>query len=285
MRRRGRPDPAVHAAVRPRAPGAGLHQGLCAGHPRERRPVYARRHLGRAGDGAAGPGPAGSRSCSTCSTRSATRPLRRRCARYKVEPYVVCADVYGAPPHTGRGGWTWYTGSASWLYRVGLEAILGFRLRGTPARVRSVHPARLARLRDHLSLPLGHLPCRCRELGGRRPRRPKRVSRWTRGAGGRGRTGGRRQSSTRSGLRWGRELKVDEIMETADRQTTGVELNRLPTDEEFGRLQLDHGPVLPARDATRSTAWSATRPTRTPVEHRRRRPGAGDDPGCSSNAA
>ena len=51
--------------------------------------------------------------------------------RYKVEPYVVCADVYGAPPHTGRGGWTWYTGSASWLYRVGLEAILGFRLRGT----------------------------------------------------------------------------------------------------------------------------------------------------------
>jgi cellobiose phosphorylase len=50
---------------------------------------------------------------------------------YKVEPYVACADVYGALPHTGRGGWTWYTGSAAWLYRVGLEAILGFRLRGT----------------------------------------------------------------------------------------------------------------------------------------------------------
>src|SRR5262249_50898553 len=50
--------------------------------------------------------------------------------RYKVEPYVVCADVYGASPHTGRGGWTWYTGSASWLYRVGLEAMLGFRLKG-----------------------------------------------------------------------------------------------------------------------------------------------------------
>jgi cellobiose phosphorylase len=47
---------------------------------------------------------------------------------YKVEPYVVCADVYGAPPHTGRGGWSWYTGSASWLYRVALEAILGLRL-------------------------------------------------------------------------------------------------------------------------------------------------------------
>ena len=51
-------------------------------------------------------------------------------AKYRVEPYVVAADVYGVPPHTGRGGWTWYTGSASWMYRVGLEAILGFRLRG-----------------------------------------------------------------------------------------------------------------------------------------------------------
>jgi cellobiose phosphorylase len=53
---------------------------------------------------------------------------------YKVEPYVVCADVYGAPPHTGRGGWTWYTGSASWLYRVALEAILGLRLAGDRLR-------------------------------------------------------------------------------------------------------------------------------------------------------
>jgi cyclic beta-1,2-glucan synthetase len=51
--------------------------------------------------------------------------------RYKVEPYVVAADVYAVPPHTGRGGWTWYTGSASWLYRVGLEAILGLRWQGT----------------------------------------------------------------------------------------------------------------------------------------------------------
>ncbi len=49
---------------------------------------------------------------------------------YMVEPYVVSADVYGADPHTGRGGWTWYTGSAGWLYRVGLEAILGIQRRG-----------------------------------------------------------------------------------------------------------------------------------------------------------
>jgi cyclic beta-1,2-glucan synthetase len=50
--------------------------------------------------------------------------------RYRVEPYVVAADVYGVPPHVGRGGWTWYTGSASWLYRAAVETLLGFTLRG-----------------------------------------------------------------------------------------------------------------------------------------------------------
>jgi cyclic beta-1,2-glucan synthetase len=49
--------------------------------------------------------------------------------RYKVEPYAVAADVYSEAPHAGRGGWTWYTGSAGWLYRAGLEWILGFKLR------------------------------------------------------------------------------------------------------------------------------------------------------------
>jgi cyclic beta-1,2-glucan synthetase len=50
-------------------------------------------------------------------------------ARYRVEPYVVAADVYSVPPHTGRGGWTWYTGSAGWMYRIGVEVILGVSLR------------------------------------------------------------------------------------------------------------------------------------------------------------
>jgi cyclic beta-1,2-glucan synthetase len=50
--------------------------------------------------------------------------------RYKVEPYVVAGDVYAEPPHVGRGGWTWYTGAAGWLYRAGLEWILGFRMGG-----------------------------------------------------------------------------------------------------------------------------------------------------------
>jgi cyclic beta-1,2-glucan synthetase len=55
---------------------------------------------------------------------------RANVQRYKVEPYVVAGDVYAEPPHVGRGGWTWYTGSAAWLYRAGLEWILGFRVRG-----------------------------------------------------------------------------------------------------------------------------------------------------------
>ncbi len=50
--------------------------------------------------------------------------------KYKVEPYVAVGDVYAVPPHTGRGGWTWYTGSAGWMYRAGLESIIGFKLRG-----------------------------------------------------------------------------------------------------------------------------------------------------------
>ncbi|MEP6920109.1 MAG: glucoamylase family protein [bacterium] len=55
--------------------------------------------------------------------------------KYKVEPYVAVGDVYAVPPHTGRGGWTWYTGSASWMYRAGLESILGFKLRGERLQV------------------------------------------------------------------------------------------------------------------------------------------------------
>ena len=50
--------------------------------------------------------------------------------RYKVEPYVVAADVYSVSPHAGRGGWTWYTGAAGWMYRAGIEGILGIRREG-----------------------------------------------------------------------------------------------------------------------------------------------------------
>jgi cyclic beta-1,2-glucan synthetase len=57
-------------------------------------------------------------------TRTADEVLR-----YRAEPYVVAADVYSVPPHTGRGGWTWYTGSAGWMYRIGVESLLGVSLR------------------------------------------------------------------------------------------------------------------------------------------------------------
>ena len=60
---------------------------------------------------------------------------RKKIARYRVEPYVIAADVYSIPPHNGRGGWTWYTGSGSWMYRLGLEAILGVRRRGDVLRI------------------------------------------------------------------------------------------------------------------------------------------------------
>jgi len=61
---------------------------------------------------------------------------------YKVEPYVVAADVYTAKGHLGRGGWTWYTGSASWMYRVALEGILGFRQRGEQLFIEPCIPAK-----------------------------------------------------------------------------------------------------------------------------------------------
>ena len=51
-------------------------------------------------------------------------------ATYKAEPYVLAADVYALAPHTGRAGWSWYTGSAGWMYRLLLESLLGLRLEG-----------------------------------------------------------------------------------------------------------------------------------------------------------
>jgi cyclic beta-1,2-glucan synthetase len=61
--------------------------------------------------------------------------------RYKVEPYVMAADVYSMPPHNGRGGWTWYTGSAGWMYQAGLEWILGVRRRGDHLLLQPCIPA------------------------------------------------------------------------------------------------------------------------------------------------
>jgi cyclic beta-1,2-glucan synthetase len=66
--------------------------------------------------------------------------------RYKVEPYVVAADVYTVAPHVGRGGWTWYTGSAGWMYRAGLEGILGFKVQGATLLLSPCIPEKWPRL-------------------------------------------------------------------------------------------------------------------------------------------
>ncbi|MGP8199593.1 MAG: GH36-type glycosyl hydrolase domain-containing protein [Limisphaerales bacterium] len=59
----------------------------------------------------------------------------KQIATYKVEPYVIAADIYAVAPHTGRGGWTWYTGSAGWMYRLLIETLLGVNLEGDQLRL------------------------------------------------------------------------------------------------------------------------------------------------------
>ncbi len=65
--------------------------------------------------------------------------------RYRVEPYVMAGDVYSRNPHAGRGGWTWYTGSAGWYYQAILESILGFRRDGDRLSLRPCVPAEWSR--------------------------------------------------------------------------------------------------------------------------------------------
>src|SRR5207344_1865555 len=64
----------------------------------------------------------------------------KQIAIYKVEPYVVSADVYAVAPHTGRGGWTWYTGAAGWLYRLIVESLLGLKREGDRLHIKPCMP-------------------------------------------------------------------------------------------------------------------------------------------------
>jgi cyclic beta-1,2-glucan synthetase len=79
----------------------------------------------------------GERAASLFSQLNPINHARTRAdlRRYKVEPYVVAADIYAAPTHVGHGGWTWYTGSAGWMHRAGLESILGLRFEGSVAHL------------------------------------------------------------------------------------------------------------------------------------------------------
>jgi cyclic beta-1,2-glucan synthetase len=128
LMRMRRPDhPASVAALRQDTARSRLYQGLSAGHPREWRSVYPRRRV------------AGLRLCRTRGRRPCGAGVRVRQpdqsrsdaeghGRYRTEPYVVAADVGSVDPHRGRGGWSWYTGSAAWVWRLGVEQILGLRL-------------------------------------------------------------------------------------------------------------------------------------------------------------
>ena len=107
-----------------------LHQGLRTGHPRERRPVHSCRRSGPPSRSRSSAGATRRSSCSTCSTRSTARARPRTWSGTRSSPTSSSADIYTHPLHVGRGGWTWYTGSAAWLYRFGLEHILGLRRRG-----------------------------------------------------------------------------------------------------------------------------------------------------------
>jgi cyclic beta-1,2-glucan synthetase len=83
-------------------------------------------------------------------------PIGRPEDVYAVEPYVVAADVYAVAPHVGRGGWTWYTGSAAWMYRVALESVLGVTIEdGRWLRVAPRVPDRWRGFRVRLRLPDG----------------------------------------------------------------------------------------------------------------------------------
>ena len=121
---------AARSAVRQIRSESRLHSGLCAGRARKRRTVHPCCRLG--GNGVRGI--ERRRSCVRIAGHDSF-PIDHSRSReaaevYKVEPYVVAADVYAVAPHTGRGGWTWYTGSAGWLYRLIVESVLGITRAG-----------------------------------------------------------------------------------------------------------------------------------------------------------
>ena len=83
---------------------------------------------------------------------------------YKVEPYVMSADIYGAAPHTGRGGWTWYTGAAGWMYRLSAETLLGLHLEGDHLRIAPCIPAEWDAYKTHYRYrdTFYHITIQCR---------------------------------------------------------------------------------------------------------------------------
>ena len=100
-------------------------------------------------------------------------------ATYKVEPYVVAADVYAVAPHTGRGGWTWYTGSAGWMYRLLIETLLGVNLEGDQLRLTPRLPKSWTTYKIHYRYRQTRLSHHSQPIGRQRDRHTTIVSRRT----------------------------------------------------------------------------------------------------------
>ena len=146
---------------------------------------------------------------SHSSTRAAVH-------RYKVEPYVACADVYSMPPHSGRGGWTWYTGSAGWMYRAGLKWMLGFRLRGETLLIDPCIPNGWRGFEINFQVPLRALRDRGREPARRQPRSHQGGTRR------RGTAGCRAARSARRRRRDASRPRRSWVMETLRRKRTSI---------------------------------------------------------------
>ncbi len=135
------PDPASGPALRQIGSESRLYKGIRPGRKGEWRAIHPCGDLG--GDGLRCIG----RRQSRLGTAGHDQPgepcadSAEAVATYKVEPYVVAADVYAVSPHIGRGGWTWYTGSAGWMYRLVLESLLGLRLETDKLRFEPCLPA------------------------------------------------------------------------------------------------------------------------------------------------
>jgi len=98
-----------------------------------------------------------------------------RARHYRVEPYAIAADISGAPPHTGRGGWTWYTGAAAWAWRLGIEAVLGITFRGGDLVIDPGIPAAWDGYRARIELPDVALEVRVIDSGTEGADRPELV--------------------------------------------------------------------------------------------------------------
>ena len=130
----------------------GYIKGYVPGRARERRPIHPRRDLDRHGVRRHG------RPARAWELFQLINPIRHGDSeaaidKYKVEPYVVAADVYANPQHAGRGGWTWYTGSAGWMYRLITESLLGLQSGRGSTSLYALPAAGLANIQDPLPLP------------------------------------------------------------------------------------------------------------------------------------